>query len=74
MFSILHKREIIGSATMNLLSANALNLVKAKILSIGTRLTLYQTILTFNNPKGQDFKKHCEKRKQEGQDSPGSLT
>ena len=42
-----------------LLSANALNLDKAKILSSSKELILYHTILRLNKPERDGFQKHC---------------
>ena len=66
MFSTVSKTEIIIFVTFNLSSANAVNLVWSKILLCGNGLsmqilTLYHTILTFNNPVEEVFEKHWEK-------------
>ena len=50
MFSTLSKTEIIIFVTFNLSSANALNLVRPKILSCGKGLILYQTNPVFHDP------------------------
>ena len=77
MLSRLLKTEIMILATLNLLSADALNLVKSKKLSFGKELkmlyllnnslplshNIYHTIPTFNDPKEENFGKHCGKRR-----------
>ena len=55
MFSTLSKREIIIFVTFNSSSANAFNLDQSKILSSGNGLTLYHTILMFNDPGKEAF-------------------
>ena len=47
---------------MNLLSANAFNLDKAKILSSGKRLTLSSIYTHFNTMKKENFKKTLWKK------------
>ena len=72
MFSTLSKRNFSFSVTFILSSANAFNLDQSEILSFGKELnlhhtiptfktwqmalTLYRTILTFNNPKEEGYR------------------
>ena len=58
MFSILSKRSCTIRPTIKLSSANDFNLDKTKLLSSGKGLTLYHTVLSFNDPE-EGFAKHC---------------
>ena len=60
MFSTLSKIEIFILATFDLLSANALSLDQAKILSFGKDLTHNHTIPHFDALKICSCGKHCE--------------
>ena len=55
LFSILPKSKFNFSFKFILSSANAFSLNQSKILSFGKELTLYQTILTFKDPKRRAF-------------------
>ena len=62
-FHLSEKDHTISRATLKLSSAIAFNLDKAKILSSGTGLTHYHTVLHFDALKIYSCGKHCEKRR-----------
>ena len=49
MFSALSKKEIAIQAALNLLSANAFNLVKAKILLFGKEVNVAKIMISLYN-------------------------
>ena len=55
MFCSLSKTEILILATVNLSSANALNLVHSKKLSFGKGLVVYKTFSHFKDPEKEGF-------------------
>ena len=53
---------LISHPTMFFLESSNLSIVKKNCYAWSHLLTLYHTILTFNNPNEEGFGKHCGKR------------
>ena len=61
LLCMMYKKNCTTWAIPKFSSAKAFNLEMGKFLSSGKGLTLCHTIPTFNDPKGEDFGKHCGK-------------